>query len=164
MKHTLFLICGFLVASASLPGQSKADQDKPASQAQIVSAAEIIKVDAKKKTLQVREVAAASTTRPSQRGGNGGAGRGGGGGRGGGRRGGGGGGVGFPRGGGNGGGGPRTAPQAKEYKVFVTKDTMLKFAGVDIEFTSLHVGDRIAVSGTPKGSKGDLTATTITRQ
>jgi hypothetical protein len=164
MKHTLLLICGFLVASASMPGQSKADQDKPASQAQIVSAAEIIKVDAKKKTLQVREVAPASTTRPRQRGGSGGAGRGGGGSRGGGRRGGGGGGGGgFPRGGGNG-GGPGTATQAKEYKVFVTKDTLLKFAGVDIDFSSLHTGDRIAVSGTPKGSKGDLTATTITRQ
>jgi len=142
-----------------MPGQSKADEgNKP----QIVSAAEIIKVDAKKKTLQVREVATASTTRPRQGGGNGGRGSGGGAGRrGGGRRS--GGGVGFPRGGGSG-GGNGTANQAKEYKVFVTKDTTLKFAGVDIDFSSFRVGDRIAVSGTPKGSKGDLTATTITRQ
>jgi hypothetical protein len=154
MKHTLLLICGVLVAAGSMPGQSKADEgNKP----QIVSAAEIIKVDAKKKTLQVREVAPASTSRPRQGAGTGGRGSGGGAGRrGGGRR---GGGVGFPRSGGNG-----PATQAHEYKVFVTKDTALKFAGVDIDFSSFHVGDRIAVSGTPKGSKGDLTATTITRQ
>jgi hypothetical protein len=153
MKHTLLLICGVLVAAGSMPGQSKADEgNKP----QIVSAAEIIKVDAKKKTLQVREVAPASTTRPRQGAGNGGRGSGGGAGRRG-------GGVGFPRTGGNG-GGNGTANQAKDYKVFVTKDTALKFAGVDIDFSSFRVGDHIAVSGTPKGSKGDLTATTITRQ
>jgi hypothetical protein len=158
MKHTLLLVCGVLVAAGSMPGQSKADQG---SQAQILSAAEIIKVDAKKKTFQVREIAPASSTRTRQGGGpgrrrsGGGAER-----RGGGNR---GGGVGFPRRGGSG-SGNGTATQAHEYKVFVTKDTMLKFAGVDIDFTSFHVGDRIAVSGTPKGSKGDLTATTITRQ
>ena len=43
------------------------------------------------------------------------------------------------------------------------KDTALKFAGANIDFTDLHVGDRITISGTPKGSKGDLDATSITR-
>jgi hypothetical protein len=74
--------------------------------------------------------------------------------------------VGFPGGRPSGGGGPRptTSNQTKEYKVFVTKDTTYKFAGADIDFNDLHVGDRITVSGTPKGSKGDLEAVTVTRE
>lgn len=155
MKHTLFLICGLFLTTAYANEQSKT---------QVVGNAEITKIDAKKKSLQVREVAT-STTAP-RRGQGGGGGAGGGGGRtGGGRRGGGrrGGGVGFP----GGGGGRRpgsSTNQPKEYKVFVTKDTVMQFAGVNIDFSSLHVGDRISVEGTPKGSKGDLEATTVTRQ
>ena len=46
----------------------------------------------------------------------------------------------------------------------MTKDTAIKLANVDLAFNDLHVGDRIAVSGTPKnGSSGDLEATAITR-
>ena len=147
--------------------QSKSDQ------VQIVSTAEIIKIDAKKKSLQVRELMEPVVTgggrgsgQTQGRRGGGGGGRRGGGGRGG------GGGVGFPGGGGvgfpgggrpGGGGGGAAAPKAKEYKIFVGKDTIMKLAETDIGFTDLHVGDRITVSGTPKGSKGDLDAATITR-
>jgi hypothetical protein len=167
MKQSLSVICVSLILFLPLLSQSKTDQDK--ADPRIIGAAEIVKVDAKKKSLQVRQLVDASTSSPrgdgSRRGGGS---RGGGGG---GRRG--GGGVGFPGGrtrggggsGGGGGGYPGGSPtsQAKEYKVFVTKDTALKFAGTDIEFSDLHVGDRIMVSGTPKGSKGDLDATTIER-
>jgi hypothetical protein len=33
-----------------------------------------------------------------------------------------------------------------------------------MEFSDLHVGDRIVVAGTPKGSGSDLEATTVTRK
>src|SRR5262249_28081712 len=134
--------------------------------------------DAKKKSLQVRELmepvvtgGSGGAARTGGRGGGGGGGGGGrgGGGRGGGRRGG-GGGVGFPGGGGvglpgsrRGGGGGGAAPKPKEYRVFVGKNTIMKLAETDMEFTDLHVGDRITFSGTPKGSKGDINAATITR-
>ena len=162
MKPSLALILGFTLVALPASAQSKSDQ------AQIVSTAEIMKIDAKKKSLQVRDLVEASAT--GRRGGGGrGAGRGGGGG---GRRG--GGGVGFPGGGGGrtGGGGPRypggggggaSTNQVKEYKVFVSKDTVMKLAETNIDFTDLHVGDRIIISGTPKGSKGDVDATSITR-
>jgi hypothetical protein len=74
-----------------------------------------------------------------------------------------GGGGGFPGGGIPGGGGRPTANQAKEYKVFVTKDTEMKLYGTKIDFTDLRVGDRITVEGNPKG-KNDLSAMTITRE
>jgi len=35
---------------------------------------------------------------------------------------------------------------------------------MDMEFSDLHVGDRIVVSGTPKGSNGDLEASAVTRK
>ena len=170
MRQFFAIIAGFSLVLPAM-AQSKTDQDKKADQAQIVSTAEIIKIDAKKKSLQVRDLAspwrqirmataplglavAAAVRYP---------------GGGGGRRG--DGGVGFPGGGGRfpggggGGGGTRGAspPQAKEYKVFVGKDTIMKLANTDIGFTDFHVGDRITISGTPKGGKGDLDAVTITR-
>ncbi len=172
MKHSLSLFCGLLLAVTAAAAQSKTEQDKK-DQAQLVSTAEILKIDAKKKSLQVRQVAEATTAPRGGQGGRRGAGGGGGGGGGrrpgGGRRG--GGGIGFPGGGGGrypggsgGGGGGTSSNQVKEYKVFVTKDTVMQFAGVNIDFTSLHVGDRITVSGTPKGGKGDIDAANITRQ
>jgi hypothetical protein len=168
MKQLFAIIAAFSLALPAI-AQSKTDQDKKADQAQIVSTAEIVKIDAKKKSLQVRDLAEPVVTNPSgagsrRGGGGGGGGYPGGGGR---RR---GGGVGFPGGGGRypgggGGGGSRgsSAPQAKEYKVFVGKDTIMKLANTDIGFTDFHVGDRITISGTPKGSKGDIDALTITR-
>jgi hypothetical protein len=156
MKQTFALICAILFMSGPALSQSQ--------KAQVVSTAEIVKIDAKKKSLQVRQLVEPTTA--SGRGAGGGPRTGGGGvgRRGGGRR---GGGVGFPGGGSRypgGGGSGTTTQQAKEYKIFVTKDTALKFAGANIDFTDLHVGDRITISGTPKGSKGDLDATSITRE
>ena len=157
MKQTFALVCAFLFISAPAFAQSKSGT------AQIVSTAEIVKIDAKKKSLQVRQLVEPNTA--SGRGAGGGPRTGGGGvGRRGGRR---GGGVGFPGGSSRypgGGGSGTTTQQAKEYKIFVSKDTALKFAGANIDFTDLHVGDRITISGTPKGSKGDLDATSITRE
>ena len=163
MKSSLAVIgCAVLLLVLSAAAQSKSGQGN----AQIVSTAEIVKIDAKKKSLQVKELVGPNPApgRGTERR-SGGAG--GGGGRpGGGRR---RGGIGFPGGGGGGGtpypggGGARTN-QAKEYKVFITKDTVLKLAETNIDFSDLHVGDRITVSGTPKGSKGDLQATTVTRE
>jgi len=166
MKSSLAVIgCAVLLLVLSAAAQSKSGQGN----AQIVSTAEIVKIDAKKKSLQVKELVGPNpapgrdqgTGRRSGGAGGGGGRPGGGGGR---RR----GGIGFPGGGGGGtpypgGGGARTN-QAKEYKVFITKDTVLKLAETNIDFSDLHVGDRITVSGTPKGSKGDLQATTVTRE
>ena len=161
MKQSLAVIAGFLLVALPAGAQSKSDQ------AQIAGNAEIIKIDAKKKSLEVRELVQPSADTERRTGGRGGGGgRRGGGGQGGGRRS--GGGIGFPGGGGGrpgggrGDGGGRTN-QSKEYKVFVTKDTVMKIQDISIDFSDLHVGDRISVSGTPKGSKGDLEATTITR-
>src|SRR5437773_1633002 len=54
--------------------------------------------------------------------------------------------------------------QVKEYKVFVIKDTVLKLEDMDMQFSDLHVGDRIVVSGYPKGGSCDLEATSVTRK
>ncbi len=167
MKSSLAVIgCALLLLVLSAAAQSKSGQGN----AQIVSTAEIVKIDAKKKSLQVKELVGPnpapgqSTERRSGGAGGGGGRPGGGGGR---RR----GGIGFPGGGGGGGGGTpypggggARTNQAKEYKVFITMDTVLKLAETNIDFSDLHVGDRITVSGTPKGSKGDLQATTVTRE
>jgi len=124
--------------------------------AQIVSNAEIVKVDAKKKTLQVKELvqprASGGQTQRRQSGGGGGGGS---------RRRGGGG---FPGGGSRVPSSGSATIQSKEYKVFVSGDTVYKFAEATIDFTDLHVGDRITVSGTPKGGKGDIDAKTIVRE
>src|SRR5436190_4795734 len=113
-------VCVAIPASA----QTKSTQESETDRAQLVATAEIMKLDAKKMILQVREVRE-STTNPNGRGGGNGGPRVG---NGGGRRGGGGGrrtgGVGFPGGGGGrypGGGGPGTGGssgqnQLKEYK------------------------------------------------
>lgn len=160
--------------------------DKPAtSRAQIVGTAEISKIDAKKKVLEVRQVVEANNNSSNSNdqdgptvnrrnpggypGGGGGYPGGGypgggypGGGYPGGRRRGGYPGGGYPGGGRPGPGGQSN--QAKQYKVYVTKDTVLKLEDQDMLFTDMHVGDRIIVAGTPKGSGSDLEATTITRK
>jgi hypothetical protein len=182
MKQTLAAVCALLFVALPSSAQSKSDQDKNSDKAQIVSTAEITKIDAKKKTLQVRNVAESSNTSPTnpdttRRSGGGYPGGGGGypgGGYPGSRRrpggypGGGypGGGGRYPGGGGGGypGGGGASTSQVKEYKVFITKDTVLKLEDQDAEFSDLHVGDHIVVSGTPKGTSGDLEATTVTRK
>jgi hypothetical protein len=197
MRQALVIIFGLLMA---VPGvaQSETDQDKtatdtskktdkaPTSRAQIVGTAEITKIDAKKQTLQVRNVVESSNNsstsddstgpRVNRRGGGGGGYPGGGGGGypgggggypGGGRRrypGGGYPGGGYPGGGGGGGGRQPSSNQTREYKIYVTKDTILKLEDQDMNFSDMHVGDRIIVAGTPKGSGGDLEATTITRK
>jgi hypothetical protein len=192
MNRTLPLILALLCAAIPVSAQTKSTQEKSTQEnesdrAQLVATAEILKIDAKKMILQVREVRE-STNNQNERTGGPRVGNGGGGGRrGGGRP---SGGVGFPGGGGGGGrypgggggypggggggypgggGGPRPGGsggqnQPKEYKVYVLKGTTMKFAGVDIDFSQLHVGDHITVSGTPKGGKGDLDASAITRQ
>ena len=176
MKETLALISLSLFTAVSLTAQSQSGQDKSTSKAQIVGTAEIVKIDVKKKTLQVRNAAEGNPTtpRPERRGGGSGGGgrrRGGypGGGYPGGRYPGGGyPGGGYPGGGrfpdGDGGPSGGGSSQVKEYKVFVTKDTMLKLEDMDMQFSDLHVGDRIVVSGYPKGGSGDLEATSVTRK
>ena len=163
MKPRLNVVYVLLLVAVSASAQSKTDQSTD--RAQVVSTAEITKIDAKKMTIQVREL-----VQPTSSGRRGGAN----GGRGGGRqrR---GGGIGFPGGGRTGGGGGSRYPggndgssgtrtaQTKEYKVFVTKDTVMKLADTNIEFGDLHVDDRVIISGFPKGTKGDVEAATITR-
>src|SRR4051794_18961331 len=169
MIQRVTTICAVLLAAAvaSANGQN-ATQDKSADKsqttdrsqasdkAQIVSTAEILKVDTKKQTLQVRNLANPSTN-PDSRSTSGypGGSRSGGGGGGVGFPGGGGGrrrtGGGYPGGGGGGGsrpGGPSRAPQStqpKEYKIYVTKDTQIRLANAALEFSDLHVGDRISI-------------------
>lgn len=165
MKRSFIAIGASLLLAIPVLARS---QDKSSSndKAQIVGTAEITKVDAKKQMLTVKNIQSASTggdTGNARRQGGGGGGGGGFPGGGGGRRRG-----GYPGGGGGGypgrTGGSSTQSQPKEYKVYVTKDTVIKLANADLTFSDLHVGDRIAVAGTPKnGSGGDLEATTITR-
>ena len=179
MKRGLIAVCAFFLLAipatarpqnTSQSGQDKTSADKSdkaqSDKAQIVGTAEITKIDAKKQMLTVKNIQSVSTGNLN------------GSGAGSGRRQGGGGGVGFPGGGGRrrgggypggggrppSGGGQSQSSQPKEYKVYVTKDTVIKLANADLAFGDLHVGDRIAVAGTPKnGSGGDLQATTITR-
>ena len=178
MKRGLMAVCTFFLlaipAAARPQNTSQSAQDKTSAdksdkaqsdKAQIVGTAEITKIDAKKQMLTVKNIQSASTGNPNgsgagsgrRQGGGGGGGFPGGGGR---RRG------GYPGGGGYppSGGGQSQSGQPKEYKVYVTKETVIKLANADLAFGDLHVGDRIAVAGTPKnGSGSDLQATTITR-
>jgi hypothetical protein len=176
MKRPFIATCAFLMLAVPTSARSQNLQDKTSTdKAQIVGTAEITKVDAKKQMLTVRNIQSASTGNANggygsnRRQGGGGGGGGGGGypGGGGRRRGGypgGGGGGGYPGGTRAPGGGSSQSGQPKEYKVYVTKDTVIKLSNADLTFTDLHVGDRIAVAGTPRnGSGGDLEATTITR-
>jgi hypothetical protein len=151
MKKLLGVISTFIVLMFS------SDFHAQTNLAQVLSTAEITKIDARKKVLQVRELAQPSSAPSGRRSSGGSARR-----AGGGRR----GGVNFPgrtAGGRYPSGGTRRTP-AKEFKVYVTENTVMKIQDdIKLDFTDLHVGDRINISGTPKGSKGDLQATTITR-
>jgi hypothetical protein len=177
MNLRIAILCAFLSCAVVARAQSKSESDA----AQVLSTAEITKIDVKKMSLEVREVVEAPPAQQDRVGRRGGGG-GGGGGNGGGFPGGGGSrrrtGGGYPGGsrypgGGGGGGGSRypgggsptsTAKKPKEFKVFVLKDTEMTFAQAKIDFDQLHVGDRITIAGTPKGSKGDLEAKRIERQ
>ena len=181
MRQALAIICGVLFIALPSVAQDKTTDDskktdKPAaSKAQVVGTAEITKIDAKKKVLEVRQVVEANNNSSNTNDQNngptvnrrnpggypgGGGGYPGGGYPGGGRRRGGYPGGGYPGGGRSGG----PSNQAKQYKVYVMKDTVLKLEDQDMVFSDMHVGDRIVVSGTPKGSSNDLEATTITRK
>lgn len=174
MKRWFIVTCAFLLFAIPTSARSQNSQDKSnTDKAQIVGTAEITKVDAKKQMLTVKNIQSASTGNSNggygsnrrQGGGGGGGGYPGGGyPGGGGRRRGGYPGGGYPGGTGAPGGGSSQSGQPKEYKVYVTKGTVIKLSNADLTFSDLHVGDRIAVAGTPKnGSGGDLEATTITR-
>ena len=172
MKRWFIATCSFLLFAIPASARSQNSQDKGTDKAQVVGTAEITKVDAKKQMLTVKNIQSASTGNPDggynrRQGGGGGGGYPGGGYPGGGsRRRGGypGGGGGYPGGGTRAPSGTQSGQQPKEYKVYVTKDTVIKLANADLTFSDLHVGDRIAVAGTPKsGNGGDLEATTITR-
>jgi hypothetical protein len=164
MRQSLAYLFAFLIIAATSAAQSNTDQDKDkgkdTDRAELVTTAEITKVDAKKRTLQVKELVQPTANDQRDGGSHGRRNGGNGGGR---RR---NGGIGFPGGGGRypggGTGGGGTTTKAKEYKVWVTKDTVLKLADTNIEFKDLRVGDRVTISGLPKGSK-DLEARTITR-
>src|SRR6266568_4839868 len=68
MRQALAIICGLLFIAVPSVAQSKSDQDKTTNKAQTVGTAEITKIDAKKKTLQVRNVVESndtSTTSPT---------------------------------------------------------------------------------------------------
>ena len=145
MKHKAAAILLFVYFTFTSYAQSQTSEEKKADTAQVAAVADIIKIDAKKLTLQVREVAKAATN-PRRGGGNSGGRQRGGGGRSRGSR------------------GASATPQAKEYKVLVTKETAIRLYGVNIEFGDLRIGDRISVSGHPTGKKGDLEATAITRE
>ena len=173
MKRWFIATGAFLLLAIPASARSQNSQDKSSSdKAQVVGTAEITKVDAKKQMLTVKNIQSATTGNPdggyNRRQGGGGAGGGypGGGYPGGGsrRRGGYPGGGNYPGGGTRAPGGTQSGGQPKEYKVYVTKETVIKLANADLTFSDLHVGDRIAVAGTPKsGNGGDLEATTITR-
>jgi hypothetical protein len=161
MDGRILTLC--IAASIALPSAFAQNQ------VPVVNTGQITKIDAKKLTLKVRSDPNQDTTTPAARPGGGGR-RTGAGGRGGGvglpggiglpgagagRRGGGGG---YPGGGGT---GTNTSNQGREYKVSLTKDTVLKEGDTTITFSSLKVGDHVIISGNPKGS--DMEATSITR-
>src|ERR1043166_1833232 len=56
MRQCLAVLCGFLLVVVPAGAQSKTDQDKTTDHAQVVSTAEIVKIDAKKRSLQAGEV------------------------------------------------------------------------------------------------------------
>ena len=67
MKQTLAIICGLLFIVLPGAAQSKNSQDKSSDKtqtdkAQIVATAEVTKVDAKKKTIQVRNMVDSTST------------------------------------------------------------------------------------------------------
>jgi len=160
MKRKIALLSCFIVAAVFASGHLCAQNT--ASDVRVVSTAFITKIDEKKKKLVVKSdpnqpsVAVAGA---APRGGGGG----------GGRRGGGGGGVGVRGGGGRRGGGGSPTPTAttatgtntaaattpskgREFKVSVTKETVVTDGDAQIPFEKLKVGDHIVISGITKGN------------
>src|SRR4051794_10044531 len=62
MEKSLALICAFLLISFPAGAQSQNSQDKKSDHVQIIGNGEIIKVDAKKRILVVREIADSKVT------------------------------------------------------------------------------------------------------
>jgi hypothetical protein len=160
MKRRIALLSFFIVAEVWSSGHLSAQNT--ASDVRVVSTAYITKIDEKKKKLVVKSdpnqpsvVTAGAAPR-----GNGGAG--------GGRRGGGGGGGGARGGGGRRGGSSptptapagtgtnaataTTSSKGREFKVSVTKDTVVTDGDAPIPFEKLKVGDHIVISGISKGN------------
>jgi hypothetical protein len=159
MKRRIALLSCFIVAAVFASGRLSAQNT--ASDIRVVSTAFITKIDEKKKKLVVKSdpnqpsVAVAGA---APRGGGGG----------GGRRGGGGGGGGVRGGGGRRGGGGSPTPTAtattgtstaattpskgREFKVSVTKETVVTDGDAQIPFEKLKVGDHIVISGISKGN------------
>jgi hypothetical protein len=166
MKRRIALLSFFIVVAVWLSGHLSAQNT--ANDVRVVSTAFITKIDEKKKKLVVKSdpnqpsVAVAGA---APRGGGGGGGR---------RGGGGGGGV---RGGGGrrgGGGSPTptataatstntaaatTPSKGREFKVSVTKETVVTDGDAAIPFEKLKVGDHIVISGISKGN--DIEAESI---
>ena len=137
-------------AIAEKEGPQATDTSKPTDQAQLLTTGRIAKIDLKKRVLTVRNSAEGEGSNPD--GNPDGLGR---------RRPGIGfpGGVGFPRGPGR-----PPLPQAAhgmEFKVFITDKTDIKNGKDQFSFSSLIVGDHIAIQGLPKGNGADLEATQI---
>jgi hypothetical protein len=161
MKRRIALLSCFIVAAVFSSGHLSAQNTT--SDVRVVSAAFITKIDVKKKRLVVKS----DPNQPSVA--VAGAAPRGGGGSGGGRRGGGGGGGGARGGGGRRGGGASPAPTAtaatgtntaaattpskgREFKVSVTKETVVTDGDAQIPFDKLKVGDHIVISGITKGN------------
>ncbi len=136
------------------------EPDKDADKVRLVTTGEIRKIDSKNKTFQFKitmdpPARSAQVYRPQGGRGGGGGGRG--------RR----GGIGFPTGGT--GGRPNAQQQEKpvtlEIKVFTSGNTALKDTGNTINFTTLKVGQHVAVTGihTTKGKPNDVEALEVDR-
>jgi len=162
MKRRIALLSCFIVAAVFSSGHLSAQNTT--SDVRVVSAAFITKIDVKKKRLVVKSDPNQPSVAVA-----GAAPRGGGGGGGGGRRGGGGGGVGARGGGGRRGGGGSPTPTAtaatgtntaaattpskgREFKVSVTKETVVTDGDAQMPFEKLKVGDHIVISGITKGN------------
>ena len=135
--------------SVSVMAQDKA-AEKDSDKIRIVTTGEIRKIDAKNKTFQFR-ITLDSFPGGGQRPQNGG-------GRGGGRGRRGGGGNPFPFPGGQGRGNGPTPIPVIEVKVFTSEKTALKDSDSAFTFSSLKVGQRVAVTGIHKGKGNDIEA------
>ena len=146
----------FLFVFVAMAVQSKAQQQVE-SKAQLVAAAVITKIDARKNVLNVEDGGEGRRDRASgsDRGRRHGPGDEG---------------IGFPGGGsGNGVGFPFPTDRSDrlgnilQYKVFVRNDTVFKDGTTRITLSDLKVGDHVVIKGVHNGSSKDLDATEIQR-
>jgi hypothetical protein len=164
MNRKIALLSAALMASAAFLFV-EAHAQTSSSAAPVVNTAFITKIDAKKMVIHVKTDGTQPDSGVAGGGSNGGAGgrRGGGGGRGGGGFGGATGGVSGGRGrrGGAVGGYPgATAPagtatnssKVREFKVYLTKETVVRDGEKTVTLNDLKVGDHIVLSGNPKGN------------